>query len=110
MGPLHRGRRLKQCRVMKTFLLFTAAVLGLVVAQSASATDMGMPISAPAAPPVHNWSGFYIGGNFGGGWGHTNDISYLRGRFEIICHACSPSSKALACFRSSVSKPSVKQP
>ena len=38
---------------------------------------MGMPISAPSAPPVYNWNGFYIGGNFGGGWGHANDISYL---------------------------------
>jgi hypothetical protein len=34
----------------------------------------------------------------------------LRGRFEIGYQACSPSSKALACFRSSVSRPSVKQP
>ena len=36
--------------------------------------------------------------------------SVLRGRFEIGSQACSPSSKTLACFRSSVSKPSVKQP
>jgi hypothetical protein len=34
----------------------------------------------------------------------------LRGRFEISCQACSSSSKAVASFRSSVSKPSVNQP
>jgi hypothetical protein len=34
----------------------------------------------------------------------------VRGRFEIVDQACSSSSKALACFKSSVSKPSVNQP
>jgi hypothetical protein len=34
----------------------------------------------------------------------------LRGRFEIACQACSPSSSALASFRSSVSNPSVNHP
>ena len=35
---------------------------------------------------------------------------HLRGGFEISCQACSSSSKALASFRSRVSKPSVNQP
>jgi hypothetical protein len=34
----------------------------------------------------------------------------LRGGFEISCQACSLSSKALASFKSRVSKPSVNQP
>jgi transposase len=34
----------------------------------------------------------------------------VRGRFEIVCQACSSSSGALASFRSSVLKPSVNQP
>jgi hypothetical protein len=34
----------------------------------------------------------------------------LRVRFEIGCQACSSSNSALACFKSSVSKPSVNQP
>ncbi len=40
----------------------------------------------------------------------NKDASALRGRFETRCQACSSSSKALASFRSSVSKPSVNQP
>jgi uncharacterized protein len=35
---------------------------------------------------------------------------YFRGRFETRCQARNSSSKALASFRSSVSKPSVNQP
>jgi hypothetical protein len=34
----------------------------------------------------------------------------VRGRFEIVDQACSSPSRALASFRSSVSKPSVNQP
>ena len=34
----------------------------------------------------------------------------VRGRFEIGCQACSSSSSAFACFKSSVLKPSVNQP
>jgi hypothetical protein len=37
-------------------------------------------------------------------------LKRLRGRFEIGCQACNSSSKALASFRSRVSKPSVNQP
>jgi hypothetical protein len=37
-------------------------------------------------------------------------VKRLRGRFETGCHACSSPSKALASFRSSVSKPSMNQP
>jgi outer membrane immunogenic protein len=42
--------------------------------QPAAAADLGMPIKAPPVAPVpaYNWSGFYIGGNFGGGWGHID--------------------------------------
>src|SRR5262249_1319017 len=38
------------------------------------------------------------------------DLYIIRGGFEISCQACSSSSKALASFRSCVSKPSVNQP
>ena len=37
-------------------------------------------------------------------------MSFLRGRFEIRFQSRSSSSKALASFKSSVSKPSVNQP
>jgi len=40
---------------------------------AASAADLGAP-AAPVAPgPLpFNWSGFYIGGNIGGAWGHND--------------------------------------
>src|ERR1700681_2583578 len=58
---------------------------GMVVAAalsgSAFAADLG-PRSYDKAPamaaPVTNWSGFYIGGNLGYGWGNGNtDFSFL---------------------------------
>jgi outer membrane immunogenic protein len=47
------------------------SVLGLVVSQSAFAADM--PVKAPPAPMavVSNWTGFYIGANFGGSVGDS---------------------------------------
>jgi len=53
-------------RVMTRALL--AATLFLF-AGSAYAADM--PVKAPAAPPpAPTWTGWYIGINGGGGWGH----------------------------------------
>jgi outer membrane immunogenic protein len=57
-----------------------AAVLG---ATAANAADLPRPVPAPmvtkAAPYIEqtfNWSGFYIGVNGGGGWGHAwSDLS-----------------------------------
>jgi hypothetical protein len=40
----------------------------------------------------------------------THALQQSRGGFEIGCQACSSSSKALASFKSTVSKPSVNQP
>jgi outer membrane immunogenic protein len=41
----------------------------------AQAADIPPPVRAPAtAPamvPIYNWTGFYIGANGGGGWGHS---------------------------------------
>jgi outer membrane immunogenic protein len=60
---------------MKKILLAsvaTAALFGV----SAFAADM--PVRAPvykAAPaPMFNWSGFYVGGQIGYGWGHVSDF------------------------------------
>ena len=55
---------------MKILLLAGIAALGLFGA-SARASDL--PTKAPvdktlSAPPPYNWSGFYVGANFGGGW------------------------------------------
>lgn len=55
---------------MKTSLLVSVAAFGLFGA-SALASDLPTkaPIKkAPIAAPAYNWSGLYIGVNFGGGW------------------------------------------
>jgi outer membrane immunogenic protein len=46
-----------------------AAVAVFGFASVASAADM--PVKASVYAP-YNWSGFYIGGNIGGGWSNTN--------------------------------------
>ncbi len=47
----------------------------LFAAQSASAADLSVaPLykaPPPAPSPAYNWSGFYLGINGGGGWGHS---------------------------------------
>jgi outer membrane immunogenic protein len=55
--------------------LAAVAVFGL--ASMASAADMPtkapMYTKAPVAAPVYNWTGFYVGGNIGYGWGRSTD-------------------------------------
>jgi outer membrane immunogenic protein len=57
---------------MKKFLLATVGLLALGIAAPASAADLAPYTKAPPAPvvAVYDWSGFYIGGNGGGGWSH----------------------------------------
>jgi len=55
---------------MKTLFLASIGVLALLGA-SALASDLPTrsPVNkAPIAAPPYNWSGFYVGANFGGGW------------------------------------------
>ncbi|MGC2053057.1 MAG: porin family protein, partial [Pseudolabrys sp.] len=55
---------------MKTLFLASIAVLELFGA-SALASDLPTkaPVNnAPIAAPPYNWSGFYVGANFGAGW------------------------------------------
>jgi outer membrane immunogenic protein len=63
--------------------LFAAATLTLGSVQYGSAADMGLPIKAAAPVPVAapwSWTGFYIGGNVGAGWG-TTETSANIGQF-----------------------------
>jgi outer membrane immunogenic protein len=62
---LNRGLPLKNASI-------AVAALGALFAGSAMAADM--PVKAPvkAPPPVFDWTGFYIGGNVGYGWGHDD--------------------------------------
>jgi outer membrane immunogenic protein len=60
---------------MKKLLLASVGILALSMA-SASAADMArreaMPTKAPIYVPTYNWTGFYVGINGGGGWGHSD--------------------------------------
>jgi outer membrane immunogenic protein len=62
--------------MIKTIAAGCFAVAALVVAQGATAADLSVaPLykaPPPAMAPAYNWSGFYLGINGGGGWGHSN--------------------------------------
>src|SRR5712691_6566734 len=76
--------------LVKTFLLTSAAVFGLFgVSALASDLPTKAPVSkAPIAAPPYNWSGLYVGANFGGGWtnGSLNipDNTFYGGITEFI--------------------------
>jgi outer membrane immunogenic protein len=55
-------------------LAYVIAVAGLI-GTPALAADMAIKAPPPPPAPVYSWTGFYIGANVGGGWGHQN-ISY----------------------------------
>jgi len=65
---------------MKKLLLASVGVLALGVA-SASAADIARrraPPPAPVVTPAYNWTGFYVGINGGGAFGHS-DFSNTAG-------------------------------
>src|SRR5262245_45686638 len=82
---------------MRELLLkaLTAASLTLAVASFASAADL--PRKAPAvvpAPAVYNWSGFYVGGHGGYGWGgNANWDSDFNCGVRINCEQLSQDPK-----------------
>src|SRR5262245_17101872 len=54
---------------VKILLLTSAALAAIGVAVAAHAADMPTKaLPAPIAVPPYNWSGFYVGANFGGAW------------------------------------------
>src|SRR3954454_14494815 len=59
---------------MKKILLGAMALVTLGLAAPASAADLAARPYTKAPPPmiaaIYDWSGFYIGLNGGGGWGH----------------------------------------
>ena len=60
---------------MKKVLLATAALV-FVSATPGLAADL--PVKAPPMPaPVFTWTGFYVGGNGGWGWGRSQSTSFL---------------------------------
>jgi len=62
--------------MIKKLIAGCLVVGALFAAQSASAADLSVAPLYKAPPPVqaspaYNWSGFYLGVNGGGGWGHS---------------------------------------
>jgi outer membrane immunogenic protein len=61
--------------MIKTIAAGCLAVAAVLTAQSAFAADLSVaPLykaPPPAATPAYDWSGFYLGINGGGGWGHS---------------------------------------
>jgi len=61
--------------MIKTIAAGCFAVAALLTAQSAFAADLSVaPLykaPPPVATPAYDWSGFYLGINGGGGWGHS---------------------------------------
>lgn len=60
-------------------LLASSALAGLGQAASAADIRMKAPVSAPIAAAAYNWSGFYIGAHFGGGWARQQDWTGIGG-------------------------------
>jgi outer membrane immunogenic protein len=56
---------------MKKILLASVATVALC---SASVFAADMPVKAAPPAPVVNWTGCYIGGNFGGAWAHKSNL------------------------------------
>jgi len=53
--------------------LLGATALSIACVPGVLAADL--PVKAPAALAAYNWSGFYVGGNVGYGWGQSSDPS-----------------------------------
>jgi outer membrane immunogenic protein len=75
---------------MKKLLLAAAGLLALSMT-SAGAADLGSRMvtkAPPMLPVVYNWTGFYIGANGGGGWGHKcwDQTSVTLGFVPEGCH------------------------
>ncbi|MBY0531757.1 MAG: porin family protein [Xanthobacteraceae bacterium] len=69
--------------MLKRIALAAVAAVGI----SAAAQAADVPVKGPvykAAPATYNWSGFYIGGTVGYGWGQTDWTAAPGGAFVDI--------------------------
>lgn len=69
------------------------AGIAAAVLCTAPAIAADMPVKAPAyqdASPVFNWTGFYIGGNGGYGWGGSRERDPATGLPVAVIHAHGP--------------------
>jgi len=61
---------------VKRSMLGVVSVLALAIAApmgAANAADMAVKAPPPVAPAYFNWTGFYVGANFGGAWAISSD-------------------------------------
>lgn len=77
---------------MKKILMGTIIVLGLSGQAFAADLGAGTYAKAPVVAPVYDWSGFYIGGNVGYGWGDRNVTSSPNDSLSGLLGAGSPTS------------------
>jgi outer membrane immunogenic protein len=72
--------------VMKRTLIGSAVLASLLMATNASAADLTARRAYTKAPPlaaIYNWTGFYIGGNVGYGWGRARTDGDLSGTQNV---------------------------
>jgi outer membrane immunogenic protein len=58
-------------------LTLLTGMAGLVVVHTAEAADLPRKAPAYVPVPVYSWTGCYIGGNVGYGWGRTQESDFL---------------------------------
>jgi outer membrane immunogenic protein len=70
----------------RSFVGLIATVSTIALTQIASAADLPRKApryAPPPPPPVFSWTGFYIGGNAGYGWGGGNvDVGFVPALFD----------------------------
>src|SRR5262245_48546504 len=65
---------------MKKVLITSGALVVLIAGGPAMAAEIGVGAPPPAYALVNDWSGFYVGGHTGYGWGHDPFTSSLGGQ------------------------------
>jgi outer membrane immunogenic protein len=63
---------------MRNVLFSVAAAVGIALASAAAGHAADMPMKAPPMPaaPAYGWTGFYLGGNVGGGWSSDPTVTF----------------------------------
>jgi outer membrane immunogenic protein len=93
---------------MKKLLVSSIAVLGLI-ATPAFAADIAVRAPPPAPAPVSPWTGWYVGGNAGWGWGNTQEMTNsVVNTFCVTFSGCVPTPVTTNAFVAGVQSFDVK--